>query len=698
MVDSPTSDFNIDFPTLWVALEWITRHCVVPDGFELGEPFELTSWQAWFTANHYRIKPDVPWKPDNPIKGPAFHNRTSMMIAPQKALALDTPIVTPTGWSTMGELKPGDKVFNRFGEPTTVVTKSDIFNDNTYRVSFSDKSSLVACGDHEWIVDEQYVEKRLSTNQMYGKLTDPSGDYRFLIKSADSELLYKLGKRNNSQYITAIERITDVPTQCLTVGDASHSFLAGHQMIPTGNSGKGPLTAALALLEGCGPALFAGWSKKGDTYRCKDYGCFCGWIYSYDEGESKGIPWPTPLIQVTAFSEEQTENIFSCIRPMVQNGPLNGLVKTTEDFLRLPGHGRIDAVSSNAKSRLGQRVTCVIDDEVGIWLPTTSMYKVADTQARGAAGMGGRIIASTNAYDPGENSIAQRLAESQTDDIFVYHPQAPTKLSYANKRERRKIHEYVYAGSPWIDLDAIDASADAIMEHDVAQAARFHGNIITSGGGQAYTIGLWDELAKPAHRPPRKSRIVVGVDGARFEDALAMIATDVKTGHQWVVGIWEVPPYADSDYEHDFDEVDGAMLDLFDEYKVWRVYIDIQRIEQLVERWQGRWGEKTVLPWLTNRPKPMAYAVRQHIEAVSAGDLTQDGDPTFRKHVANAVKQPMNVYDNDHRRMFTIKKDRPHSPNKMDAAVAAVISWEARGDAIAAGLLEAKPQKRLLFT
>jgi len=37
--------------------------------------------------------------------------------------------------------------------------------------------------------------------------------------------------------------------------------------------------------------------------------------------------------------------------------------------------------------------------------------------------------------------------------------------------------------------------------------------------------------------------------------------------------------------------------------------------------------------------------------------------------------------------MWTIQKDRPHSPNKIDAAMAAVISSEARRDAIAAGVL-----------
>jgi hypothetical protein len=68
---------------------------------------------------------------------------------PQKALALDTPVATPTGWAALGEVGIGDTVFAGDGSPTTVRAVSPIFHDDTYRVTFSDHSSLVACGDHE---------------------------------------------------------------------------------------------------------------------------------------------------------------------------------------------------------------------------------------------------------------------------------------------------------------------------------------------------------------------------------------------------------------------------------------------------------------------------------------------------------------------------------------------------------------------
>ena len=41
-----------------------------------------------------------------------------------KALALDTPVPTPTGWCCIGDLRPGDRVFDENGLPCNVIWKS----------------------------------------------------------------------------------------------------------------------------------------------------------------------------------------------------------------------------------------------------------------------------------------------------------------------------------------------------------------------------------------------------------------------------------------------------------------------------------------------------------------------------------------------------------------------------------------------
>jgi hypothetical protein len=71
-----------------------------------------------------------------------------------KALALDTPLATPTGWTTMGEVAVGDILFDETGAPCRVTGATDVMlNRRCYRVRFSDGSSIIADADHLWAVD-----------------------------------------------------------------------------------------------------------------------------------------------------------------------------------------------------------------------------------------------------------------------------------------------------------------------------------------------------------------------------------------------------------------------------------------------------------------------------------------------------------------------------------------------------------------
>ena len=70
-----------------------------------------------------------------------------------KALALDTPVPTPTGWTTMGELRAGDTVFGADGRPCTVLNAWPVRHDRPcYEVEFSDGTVIVADADHLWEV------------------------------------------------------------------------------------------------------------------------------------------------------------------------------------------------------------------------------------------------------------------------------------------------------------------------------------------------------------------------------------------------------------------------------------------------------------------------------------------------------------------------------------------------------------------
>lgn len=280
------------------------------------------------------------------------------------------------------------------------------------------------------------------------------------------------------------------------------------QVVGPQKSGKGPESAAWTAGEAVGPSVFGGWAKRGDRYRCEDNGCDCGWSFRYQEGEPKGMRHPSPLIQLAATSEDQVDNVLSPLKASIALGPLKRLLLVREGFIRIVGGNddpdldRIDAVTSSANSRLGNPISFANQDETGLYTAANKMRKVAETQRRGAAGMGGRTIETTNAWDPTENSVAQTTYESSAADVFRFYRNPDlnpdlvhrngTRLSYRVKADRHRLHQFAYEGSWWVDLDSIEAEAAELMEHDPAQAERFFGNRLVYGAGAWLPEGAWE--------------------------------------------------------------------------------------------------------------------------------------------------------------------------------------------------------------
>ncbi|WP_194165103.1 helicase-related protein [Pseudactinotalea sp. HY160] len=85
-----------------------------------------------------------------------------------KSQPLTAPIPTPTGWTTMGELRPGDEVFARDGSVTKVLGLSPIHVKPVYSVHLSDGQVIEASGDHEWIVAPARERKAHCRSKAFG--------------------------------------------------------------------------------------------------------------------------------------------------------------------------------------------------------------------------------------------------------------------------------------------------------------------------------------------------------------------------------------------------------------------------------------------------------------------------------------------------------------------------------------------------
>lgn len=78
-----------------------------------------------------------------------------------KALALDTPVPTPCGWTTMGSVEAGDYLLDEQGAPCLVEGVSAVMLDHeVFQVSFDDGSTIRADGEHLWRVTARADRKR----------------------------------------------------------------------------------------------------------------------------------------------------------------------------------------------------------------------------------------------------------------------------------------------------------------------------------------------------------------------------------------------------------------------------------------------------------------------------------------------------------------------------------------------------------
>lgn len=164
----------------------------------------------------------------------------------------------------------------------------------------------------------------------------------------------------------------------------------------------------------------------------------------------------------------------------------------------------------------------------------------------------------------------------------------------------------------------------------------------------------------------------------------------MESGTQFLLGLWEKPTILDSReadvWEAPDAEIDARVALAFETWNVWRIYCDPPYWETPVATWAGRYGQDRVVAWWTNRQKQMGYALRTFSTAIRAGEVRNDGNLDLARHVGNAVRKTLNIVTEEGDPLWLIYKERADSVFKIDAAMAAVLSWQARCDALASGV------------
>ena len=456
--------------------------------------------------------------------------------------------------------------------------------------------------------------------------------------------------------------------------------------------GKSPWGAGMLLAEAVGPTTFVGWAVEGDEYRCEDHGCGCGWVYVYQPGEAMGAPRRKSMLGLLAYAESQTQNVYEPLQTMIHSGPLREFVHVREGFIRLPNRGKIIPLSAAAKSKLGQPLTGGLGDESGLYTARNKVLDTWQTMRRGIAAMQGRTIELTNPWDPMENSAAQQAFESRQTDIFRYYRKPPADLSYKNKRDRHKIHAHVYADSPWVDPETIDAEAAELVETDPTQAERFFGNRLVQGLGSYMPEKIWD-ASKDADRIVRPGeRIALGFDGSRSGDWTTLRA-ETADGHRFTptYGPDSRPTFWNPDEwggRIPRGEVSAAVAEVFERYRVARMYVDPRHWETQADQWATEHGDDVVVTWPTNQIGRMFDALVRFLEDSAEKVTTHDGDPTMKLHAlaARKVAKPGDKYI----------LGKPAETQKIDLLMADVLAHEAAADMRAEGWAD-KDNRVIIF-
>ena len=298
----------------------------------------------------------------------------------------------------------------------------------------------------------------------------------------------------------------------------------------------------------------------------------------------------------------------------------------------------------------------------------------------------------TTAGDPTEPSIAReqhktgvQMAQGLIEEpntFFYYRGTSDENAKFDTMAQRLRALKEASGEeiAQMRDLQSVAQMWDQ-EENDKAYLERVWCNRWVESSANAFDSRAFAELGDPGLTIAPGSTVTLGFDGAVTRDSTALVMTDVKTGVQILMGLWERPDKAE-DWSVPISEVNATVEFCFENYDVFSFYYDPPYWQEAGAMWDERWPGK-VVEWPTRNLNRIYYAVRAYQEAIANGEIGHDGDKDFVRHITNAGRNEVNSVDEEGRKKFRLAKLAEH--RKYDAAIAAVLSWQARLDAIKKG-------------
>jgi hypothetical protein len=404
-----------------------------------------------------------------------------------------------------------------------------------------------------------------------------------------------------------------------------------------------------------------------------------------------------PLVQIGATSHDQANiNTMRMVRALL---PKNSRILRDYDveagktIFHVPGGGQLMVITASPTTEEGALTTFAILDQTESFYPTNGGVDLAEVMDRNVGKSGSRIIETSNAWEPGKESVAETTFDAWVSQeegrlkgrgkILYDCRMAPPDVDWEDIASIRKAVEFAYGDAYWVDVEEIVHNRILSPRTPLDVSKRYYLNWPESPEDAWTTQQKWSRMADPEFRMEDGDDIAIAFDGSRVEDATALVGCHIDTGFVFTLGIWEprgsryIPA----------DEVHAAIQDVKERFHICAFFADVKEWEQSTKITWREWFEDTVDVWAVpggRDPQPVAWDMRSHV-----GEFTQacemvlseidsipqgfihDGDSTLGRHVINARRRP-------NRWGISIGKESPKSHNKIDGCVAMIVARHAR--------------------
>lgn len=475
--------------------------------------------------------------------------------------------------------------------------------------------------------------------------------------------------------------------------------------------GKSPILGAISIGEACGPVVFDGWDANGQPV---------------------GRPWRDfrkPIVHVCACSDDQTDYTWQPIMDMLrEDAPIHDhyTAQPYNSYVDL-GYGKIERKTSSSRSSKGGKPIFAVLDQTEEWVQSNGGQKLADVTRSNVGKVGGTSLESPNAYKPGDGSVAEdsanfwkdiREGRAQDDGLYYDHREAPPETDLSDHDSLLEGLRVSYGDSsndprgcilhdPPCDPGHADLERNIRTIWDPAfdtQTARsdYLNQITHASDSWVYQQSikrctqLWTNAGDFIEDG---EAITLGFDGSRGRnrgnaDATALIGCRVRDGALFEVKVWQAGQ-RDKDWLPPIYEIDMFLEMAFTRWKVVGFYADPSGYSEHIARWESpkMYGRKLkvkatqehpIAAWPRGKDSRVTEYCKRLKQAIDNGIIPIQDDASFLlRHLANARMRKTNLG-------YLLYKAYPDSPDKIDAAYAAVMAYKARTDALSKGITGAK--------